>query len=386
MRKSPEDEQAPSGGLSWRGRLLAALVLALLALAFVVRTGVALYGRLLPSEQVEAPPRPVEVIRVAPVPFERTVRVAGTLEPVHSVDVFPKVEGKVIALHAGLGQRVAAGDPLATVEAVEWGLQARQAQVGLAMADQAADLAQRSLSRLDQVREQVGAGALSQQDYELAQIEAEGATTQRDVARLQAQLAQQMVKNATMRAPVDGTVSRVYARLGGMVGNQYPAFHVDDTSLLVLRCQVGDLDLPLVRVGQEVRLRSDALPGQELLGHVTAVAPTLDGMTRRAPVEIELANEEDAVTGNLFARGEIVVDSQQRALVLPLEAVARYGNEAQVQLVRQGAVQQRQVTILAESDETLALEGLEEGELVILPGPEHLAEGERVTPVERGGA
>jgi len=358
------------------------LVLALIALAVVLRTGQVVIQRLQAAEPLEAAPKLVKVVELEPQPFEHTVVVSGTLEPIHSVDIFPKVGGKVTQLYVQLGDQVREGDRLARVESVEWGLQAKQAEVGLAMAEQAADLAERSLGRLDKVHEQLGSGALSQQDYEEAAIRAEGAKTQQEVARLQRDLAARMVQNATMTAPVSGVVSRIHARVGGMVGNEYPAIHVDDTSSLILRCQVGDLDLPLMAPGQEVRLASDALPGTVLVGEVTAVAPTLDSITRRAPIEIAVPNPDGDITGNIFARGRVITGRDEGAFVVPIEAVQRQQGHAMVQLVRDGSIAEAPVEVLGESADSVAISGLEAGDQVVLPGPEHLASGERVEAVD----
>jgi membrane fusion protein (multidrug efflux system) len=357
-------------------------VLALLAILAVLRTGQVFLQRIHAAEPVDAPPKLVKVVGIAPQPFEHTVVISGTLEPIHSVDIFPKVGGKVTHLYVKLGERVSEGQALARVEAVEWGLQAQQAEVGLAMAEQAAQLAERSLGRLEKVHEQLGSGALSQQDFEEAAIQVEGAKTQQEVARLQRDLAARMVQNATMAAPVSGVVSRIHARVGGMVGNEYPALHVDDTSSLVLRCQVGDLDLPGIAPGQEVRLESDALPGRIIVGEVVAVAPTLDSITRRAPIEIAVPNPDGDITGNLFVRGRVITGRDEEAFVLPIEAVQRQRGRASVQLVRQGSVFEAPVQVLGEGADSVAISGLDEGDQVILPGPEHLAAGERVEAVD----
>jgi membrane fusion protein (multidrug efflux system) len=357
-------------------------VLAMLAILAVLRTGQVFLQRIHAAEPVDAPPKLVKVVGIAPQPFEHTVVISGTLEPIHSVDIFPKVGGKVTHLYVKLGERVSEGQALARVEAVEWGLQAQQAEVGLAMAEQAAQLAERSLGRLEKVHEQLGSGALSQQDFEEAAIQVEGAKTQQEVARLQRDLAARMVQNATMAAPVSGVVSRIHARVGGMVGNEYPALHVDDTSSLVLRCQVGDLDLPGIAPGQEVRLESDALPGRIIVGEVVAVAPTLDSITRRAPIEIAVPNPDGDITGNLFVRGRVITGRDEEAFVLPIEAVQRQRGRASVQLVRQGSVFEAPVQVLGEGADSVAISGLDEGDQVILPGPEHLAAGERVEAVD----
>lgn len=369
----------------WRcggARVVVLGLLALLLIAVAARTGQVFFQRLQAAEPHEAAPKLVKVIQLEPQPFEHTVVVSGTLEPIHSVDVFPKVGGKVTQLYVQLGDRVQEGERLARVESVEWGLQAQQAEVGLAMAEQAAQLASRSMDRLEQVHDQLGEGALSQQDFEEAAIRAEGAQTQQEVARLQRDLAARMVKNATMSAPVAGVVSRIHARVGGMVGSEYPALHVDDTSSLILRCQVGDRELPRMAPGQEVRLESDALPGRVLVGRVLAVAPTLDSITRRAPLEIGVENPDGDITGNIFVRGRVVTGRDEGAFVLPVEAVHRQQGQATVQLVRDHAIAEADVEVLGEGTDSVAVSGLIAGDRVVLPGPEHLAIGEPVEAVD----
>jgi membrane fusion protein (multidrug efflux system) len=365
-----------------KARPLLLAVLALLALLAVIRSGQVFMQRIQAAEPVDAPPKLVKVVGLEPQAFEHTVVISGTLEPIHSVDIFPKVGGKVTHMYVKLGDYVNEGQRLARVEAIEWGLQAQQAEVGLAMAEQAAELAERSLGRLERVHDQLGRGALSQQAFEEAAIQAEGAKTQQEVARLQRDLAARMVQNAIMTAPVSGVVSRIHARVGGMVGNEYPALHVDDTSSFVLRCQVGDLDLPGIAPGQEVRLESDAMPGRVMVGEVVAVAPTLDSITRRAPIEIAVPNPSGDITGNIFVRGRIVTGRDEDAFVVPLEAVQRQQGSATVQLVRQGSIYESPVDVLGESADSVAISGLEVGDQVVLPGPEHLAAGERVEVVD----
>ncbi len=355
------------------------------ALGFCFRVGQALYQRLRPPPEVEIPPTLVEVIEMSPSTFEYTVPISGTLAPEHSVDVFPKLGGKVVAVYAGLGDRVEKGDLLATVESTEYGLQAQQAEVGLQMAEDAVDVAQRSFERLDRVRERSGSYALSEQAFDEASLQVESARTQRELAAIQRDLAQQMVHNATMRAPLSGVISRVSANLGAMVGSEYPAFHIDATGELRVQCEVGDLEQPLIREDQEVRLWTDALPDRTISGTVVAVSPTLDSWTRRAPVEIRVPNPDGSITGNLFARGEIVVDQDVDALVLPQEVVHRTVDASWVQLALDGVVRERAVSIVGESHQTLSVSGLQAGDLVIVPGAEHLAEGEPVTTVGSGG-
>lgn len=362
---------------------LGLLAVALVALLILVRIGVAAWHRLVPEPVVEPPPTTVEVVVLEPRSFERTVPVAGTLAPIHDVAVFPKVGGKVVEVYVGLGDSVTAGQALARVETVEYGLQAKQAEVGLDMARQAADLAGRAYQRVDTVHQQLGEDALALQSLEEAEIQAEGAKTQAEVARLNRDLARRVVDNATMRAPVDGHVTKVWARLGSMVGNEFPAFQIADTSELVLRCEVGDLDLPVMAPGQPARLHADALPNLLIEGQVAAVSTALDSMTRRAPVEISVPNPDERIIGNVFGRGLVVASTWDQALVVPAEAVSVSDTGASVFLEVDGVAQSAPVTILARTNGEVALQGLEAGDRVILPGSQRLIEGEAVAGTVR---
>jgi hypothetical protein len=62
--------------------------------------------------------------------------------------------------------------------------------------------------------------------------------------------------------------------------------------------------------------------------------------------------------------------------------VQRQQGSATVQLVRQGSIYESPVDVLGESADSVAISGLEVGDQVVLPGPEHLAAGERVEVVD----
>jgi len=357
------------------------VVVIVLGVGLMARTGQALWLRLKPLQDVEVPPAKVEAIRVAPQTFEHTVPISGTLEPIHSTTVFPKMGGKVVAVEVQLGDEVNEGDALARVESPEYSLQAQQAAVGLKMAEEAVVVAERSLARLDAVRAEVGALGVSEQDYEMAVIQMEGARTQRDVAKLNRDLTRQMVSNHVMTAPCDGQVTKVLARLGNMVGNEYPAFQIDDTSQLFVNTAVDAQALPQVERGQLVRLWAEGDEERELQGTVTAASTSLDPWTRRGPVEITVENPGQDVMGNLYARGEIVIGIEEDAVVLPLEVVRRDESGDSVQVAQDGYVLDVPVQVTGEADTELAVRGVGIGMLVIVPGAEILVEGEPVDVV-----
>lgn len=376
-----QSEESPPrkgrGAVFW----VVTVVVIVLGVGLVARTGQALWLRLRPLQEVEVPPARVEAIRVAPSVFEHTVPISGTLEPIRSVTVFPKMGGKVVRVDVQLGDAVHEGNALAQVESPEYSLQARQAEIGLKMAEEAVELAERSLARLDAVRAEAGALGVSDQEFEEAQIQVEGARTQRDVARLDRDLARQVVRNHVMTAPCDGRVTKVLARLGNMVGNEYPAFQIDDTSQLFIDTAVSARALPEVEVGQRVRLWAEGDQQRELEGLVSAVSTSLDAWTRRGPVEITVDNPDGDVIGNLYARGVIVTAVEHDAVVLPMEVVRRDAGGDSVQVAQDGHVLDVPVQVTGDADTVLAVRGVGIGMLVLVPGAEYLSEGEPVDVV-----
>lgn len=102
---------------------------------------------------------------------------------------------------------------------------------------------------------------------DLAQARAALAQTQAEVDRLQAQIAAQ-----TLQAPIAGQVLEVLLRPGEVALPGQPVVRLADLSALKLVVYVPEADLGRVRLGQQVRIKPDALPDQTFTGTVTRIA------------------------------------------------------------------------------------------------------------------
>ncbi len=97
------------------------------------------------------------------------------------------------------------------------------------------------------------------------------------IARAELAIAEKAFDRMHIRAPFDGTVLNVIARIGETVapspGNALVAF--GDISTMRVRAEVEERDVAKVRVGQGVVVRSDAFPDQEFEGKVVSIASSL---------------------------------------------------------------------------------------------------------------
>lgn len=102
----------------------------------------------------------------------------------------------------------------------------------------------------------------------------EAALTQ---ARSDLRLAYEALERTRIRAPKDGTVLRVDAKIGELAGPSSPAplLSFGDLSKLMVKAEVEDRDIDKVHVGQRVVVRVDAFPGQDFKGRVSSMAAAL---------------------------------------------------------------------------------------------------------------
>ncbi len=114
-----------------------------------------------------------------------------------------------------------------------------------------------------------------------------------------------------IRSPFAGTVLERLATEGSYVETGTGLFQIADLSKLWVQLDAYESDLPLLRVGQEVSLTVEALPGENFEGRVTFVDPVVSQSTRTTRVRIEVDNKRGKLRPNMFA-----------------EAVVQGGNEA----------------------------------------------------------
>lgn len=85
------------------------------------------------------------------------------------------------------------------------------------------------------------------------------------------------IERTRIRAPSDGTILNVWAKLGEVVVSSpdVPLVLLGDLSSMRVRTEVEERDVVKIRIGQKAVIKADAYPGQEFTGVVTSIAPAL---------------------------------------------------------------------------------------------------------------
>ncbi|MHA7632239.1 efflux RND transporter periplasmic adaptor subunit [Corallococcus sp. M7] len=211
------------------------------------------------------------------------------------LDVVSEVEGRLSEVKARLGDRVEAGQVLATLdpEPLKLELSARQANARAAGAEHArATLllaqAKQKLQREQRIREHSAAEALEAAESAVALAEADLTLAQARLSEAQTRLAQaeRDVAQARIRAPFAGIITEQYLTPNMRVGRATPLLRVVSDDLR-LRFAVPETLAPSVRPGLPVRVRLAAVD-VELAGTVERLAPEVDPASRHQKAEAVL--------------------------------------------------------------------------------------------------
>jgi HlyD family secretion protein len=173
------------------------------------------------------------------------------------------------------------------------------------------------------------AAASAQRDAAQAQLDQLlAATTEEEIAEAAAQVDQAQValelselslRNATLRAPFDGVVSKVNMTPRETPPTLEPPIILLDDSAFHMTVAVDEIDVGRLREGQEVEVSVEALPEASLTGDVRSIAPvaTLESGIVTYDVVIDLAPTSAPIRADMTANATVVVEELADVLQIP---------------------------------------------------------------------
>ncbi len=180
--------------------------------------------------------------------------------------------------------------------------------------------------------------------------------------------AQTDLNNASLVAPIAGTVAAVTMNVGEQTsGNSY--ITIVDPSSVRVDVTVGETDLSKVTLGKPARVGFDALPDTNLQGKVVAIAPnsTVQQGVVTYLVSIRLDTKGVYLPAGMTANVNIVVDQRDNVLLVPNRAVRVQGRNRVVDVLVDGKPETRPVTVGLSNDQmTEIANGLQEGDQVVI--------------------
>lgn len=148
------------------------------------------------------------------------------------------------------------------------------------------------------------------------------------------ELAKLNVKYTTIRAPIDGIVSKRSIKAGNMLGNNEETFTITDFDPLLAVLHVPEHELSKLKVGQTAMIKADALPEKQFEGTILRLSPTVDSNTGTFKVTVAVRDESYKLKPGMFGRIRILYDVHENTLQIPKSAVISEDDNEHVFVVR----------------------------------------------------
>ena len=321
----------------------------------------------------------VEVVEEHVFPVEKAAVGSIDFNEELTVQVFTPYQGKIIDVFAKVGDEVKQGQTLFTIDSPDL----LAADSNLVAAAGVLELTSRNLERLKVLYQ---SRAVSQHDLEQAvsdQQTAEGALrSARDAVRIFGKTEQEIDKIVTARmadprlvvpSPISGRVTARNAAPGLLVqpGNAPPPYSVADLSTMWMLANIAEVDVPFIRVGQQVTVLVIAYPGKAFEGRITSVDSSVDPNTHRMLIRSTIDDPNHELRSNMFANFTIRTGDSVRSLAVPLDGVVREGDGTMTVWITNDRrrFSQRTVKIGMQKDGFRQIvEGLKQGDLVATDG------------------
>ncbi|MEP6603582.1 MAG: efflux RND transporter periplasmic adaptor subunit [Spartobacteria bacterium] len=264
------------------------------------------------------PPMPVETVTSAPVKetdWAPILSSVGSISAIQGAVVSTEMGGTVKEIGFENGGVAKKGDLLVKLDASSEEAQMRTAAADLQLAredvERTRDLA---------VRKVVSKAELDAAESKLKQREG-------TVDNMRAMIAKKEV-----RAPFDGQLGIRQVNIGQTINAGQMVVPLQAIENVYVDFAMPQQQLAKLSPGLEARVRTDAVPGREFVGKLTAINSTVDMVTRNVGLQATLANPDHVLHPGMFAKIEIVLPEKGKTLIIPGTAVsyAPYGDSVYV--------------------------------------------------------
>ncbi|HET7218401.1 MAG TPA: efflux RND transporter periplasmic adaptor subunit [Vicinamibacterales bacterium] len=363
------------------------------------------------------PPMPVEFAVAKRAPVSEQILVVGNLIGAATVEVVPRVNGRLQAVNVKLGDAVKQGEVIARVEDLEIREQVRQAEATYKVSEASirqrkADLAL-AKNNLDRSRSLYERQLLPQQTFDDVDARYQAALAQLDLAQAQFEVSKARLdelkitlSNTQIVAPVDGFVGKRFLDPGAFASTNAPVASIVDIRTVRMVANLVERDMRRVPTGTPAVVEVDAFPGEKFNGRVSRVAPVFDPATRTAEIEIEVANGDYRLKPGMYSRVQLTISTRDDAITIPRNALVDLEGKSGVFVadVPAGAEGTRGSSGTAGSSQPQALVakfvpvevgirdgehievkgGLNDGTRVITTGASALKDGDRIVAASAG--
>ena len=253
-----------------------------------------------------------------------TLNVTGSVQPDPSseIPIVPLANGRVVALHVGLGQFVHKGQLVMEVQSPD---------VSVAFGNYLKAVADEHLTAIVLTRDKLlyDKGAIAQSQLEIAQNGEDDARAALTATEQQLRIlgVDKNHPSDTVRiySPATGIIISQNTAAAGVAGITYAgstgSFLVADLSHVWVVCDVYENDLATVHLGEQAQIRLNAFPDKVRTGTISDIGAVLDPTLRTAKIRIQVPNPDSTLRIGLFATATFRALRPEQHVAIPADSV-----------------------------------------------------------------
>ena len=323
-----------------------------------------------------------KVINVATKPAEKRsirpfVESIGTLIPYEEVTISSELDGLLKDISIDEGVAVSKGTILTTIDDTDYNLEVKRAEAALKQSEASLSNTLVDYKRKDTLYKE---GLATREEFDEVSTKLSLAEAEIDKAKVTLSLAKQKLSKTKVYSPISGVVKEKKVSTGDYVRNGSPLFMIIQINPVKLSFTVPEKDIGKLQAGQDVLFKVDPFPDKEFKGSLSVIYPSLDEKTRTLQVEALVPNPEGALRPGLFAKVTLYTGISTAAVVIPVTAILYEAEKTKVFIVEKDRAMEKYVkTGNKYGDVMEIIDGLKEGDKVVLAGQQNLSEGIKVS-------
>ena len=291
----------------------------------------------------------------------RLLHVSGSLFPQDEIAIAPEISGRIKRLFIKEGSFVQKGSVLVKLEDAE--LQAQLSKVKALI-----DLAEINAKR---EKELLKGGGTSAELLERADNTV--ITLQSDFQMLKAAIAKTEIK-----APFSGTIGLKEVSEGSFVSPGTKISHLVNSSPIRIECSIPEKYTSLIKKNMKIQFHVYGNE-QSFEAKISAINPMIDPISRTTKIIALYSNKKEECKPGAFADIEIPLSVEEKAIIIPNEAIVPDIRGLRVFLLKQGKAKPKPIEAGMRTASSLEIiKGLNIGDTVLVAGASLMKAGSRV--------
>ena len=308
----------------------------------------------------------VRLTKVEPSSFSVTKTYVGYLLPNNRVLMRSEIDGVIEKIYFEEGNKIVKEKRMIEISTKEL-----QLKMNIAIAN--ANLAKINIERDEKLAEK---NLISNAQLDQSRTQSESANLNKELAKIN-------LKKSLISSPLNGTIKTRFVKIGEFVRKGDKLAEILDLSRVIVKINIPEQDILDIKIGQEVSIALYILEDTNFLGKVKNIGLEADSNNRTFPVEIDVDNLKRKLRPGMLARATFTKKISENQIVIPRHTILEKEEGRVVYVFEKGKVLQRYIEVgLTKQDQVQILNGLKNGEMIVVEGHTKLSDGEDVNVVK----